>query len=76
MDMRMVTAPDADAQALKQMGYEQSMKREFTFFSAFSIAFAFISPIIAIYSIFAFSLLSGGPAMWWGSSSSSPVSYS
>lgn len=66
MDMRMVTAPDADAQALKQMGYEQSMKREFTFFSAFSIAFAFISPIIAIYSIFAFSLLSGGPAMWWG----------
>lgn len=55
-----------DDQALETLGYRQTLKREFTFWSAFSIAFAFISPIIALYSIFAFALLSGGPPMWWG----------
>ncbi len=40
--------------------------REFTTWSAFSLAFAFISPIVALYSIFSFGLTSIGPAFWWG----------
>jgi amino acid transporter len=42
------------------------LRREFTFRSTFSLAFAFISPIIGLYTIFALALGSAGPAFWWG----------
>jgi amino acid transporter len=42
------------------------LKREFTFRSTFSLAFAFISPIIGLYTIFALALASAGPAFWLG----------
>ena len=42
------------------------LKREFTFRSTFALAFAFISPIIGLYTIFALSLAAAGPAFWWG----------
>ena len=32
----------------------------------FALAFAFISPIVALYAIFALSFATGGPAFWWG----------
>ena len=43
-----------------------TLKREFSFWSTFALAFAFISPIVALYAIFAFASAAGGPAMWWG----------
>ena len=36
------------------------LKRQFTFRSTFSLAFAFISPIIGLYTIFALALGTGG----------------
>lgn len=42
------------------------LRREFTFRSTFSLAFAFISPIIGLYTIFALALGAAGPAFWWG----------
>ncbi len=42
------------------------MKREFTLWSTFSLAFVFISPIVAIYGIFGLGLELIGPAFWWG----------
>ena len=42
------------------------MKREFTIRSAFGIAFAFISPIVALYGIFALAFSAMGPAVLWG----------
>jgi len=42
------------------------LKREFTFRSTFSLAFAFISPIIGLYTIFALALGAAGPAFWLG----------
>ena len=47
-------------------GESEGLKREFTLWSIFALAFAFISPIVALYGIFAFSITSGGPAAWWG----------
>ncbi|WP_416966817.1 APC family permease [Streptomyces sp. 4F14] len=41
------------------------LKKEFTLRSAFTIAFVFISPIVAIYGVFALVLMSAGPAGWW-----------
>lgn len=42
------------------------LKREFTFRSTFSLAFAFISPIIGLYTIFALALGTAGPSFWLG----------
>jgi amino acid transporter len=43
-----------------------TLKREFTLWSAFALAFAFISPIVALYAIFAFAFGAAGPSAWWG----------
>ena len=40
--------------------------REFTWRTAFSLAFAFISPIVGLYSIFGLGLAAAGPAFWFG----------
>lgn len=42
------------------------MKREFTMFSALSVAFAFVSPIVALYSVLGVGLTTSGPAFIWG----------
>lgn len=52
--------------AVVKAGYHQDFKREFSFWSAFTLAFAFISPMIGLYGIFALALEAGGPAFWWG----------
>ena len=42
------------------------MRREFTMFSALSVAFAFVSPIVALYSVLGVGLATSGPAFIWG----------
>jgi amino acid transporter len=44
----------------------QTLKRDFTFGSAFAFAFAFISPIVALYGIFGLAISTAGPSFWWG----------
>ncbi len=55
-----------DADAPTTGGESEGLKREFSLFAIFSLAFAFISPIVALYAIFGFAFASAGPAMWWG----------
>jgi amino acid transporter len=40
--------------------------REFTLANAFSLAFAFISPIVGLYSILGLGLAAAGPGFWFG----------
>ena len=61
--MGAVTIPEKRAEAAADAS---ALKREFTLRSAFALAFAFISPIVALYSIFGFVFVAGGPAAWWG----------
>ena len=42
-----------------------TLKREFTLWSTFAFAFAFISPIVAIYGIFGLAYSTAGPGFWW-----------
>lgn len=42
------------------------LRREFSLWSAFAFAFAFISPIVALYGIFGLALTAAGPSFWWG----------
>lgn len=43
-----------------------SLRREFSFGAAFAFAFAFISPIVALYGIFGLAISTAGPSFWWG----------
>jgi len=55
--MSQADPPDADGHVLR---------REFTLWSSFAFAFAFISPIVALYGIFGLALTAAGPSFWWG----------
>jgi amino acid transporter len=44
---------------------EHRLSQGFTFRSAFALAFADISPIVALYAIFTLALFSAGPAFFW-----------
>ena len=46
--------------------HHNQLKREFRLFSSFAFAFAFISPIVALYGIFGLALATAGPTFWWG----------
>ena len=59
-----VAPGDVDAPTTRGEG--EGLKREFSLFAIFALAFAFISPIVALYGIFAFAFTSAGPAAWWG----------
>jgi amino acid transporter len=43
----------------------EALKREFTLGSAFTLAVVFISPIVALYGVFALVLMAAGPAGFW-----------
>lgn len=46
--------------------YQQTLRRDFNFLQAASVGFADISPIVALYGMFAIALAAAGPAMFWG----------
>jgi amino acid transporter len=58
---------DDDAQHLASLGYsyESQFKREMTFWGNVSLGFTYLSPVVAIYSLFAASLSVAGPPMFW-----------
>lgn len=56
---------DEDSRELKQFGYQQELKRALGLFSNFSVAFTYLSPVVGIYSLYAFGLQTAGPAFIW-----------
>lgn len=65
--MSTATRPSAATPAPSdpESGGEQLL-RDFSLWSTFSLAFAFLSPIAALYGIFAIGLMTVGPQFWWG----------
>lgn len=54
-----------DNSATSGAGTQTVVPKVFSWRSAFSIAFAFISPIVALYGIFFLVMMAAGPASWW-----------
>jgi len=50
---------------VEQAPGEHTLKREFSLSSSFIFSFAFISPIVALYGIFALAISTAGPSFWW-----------
>ena len=44
---------------------DHTLKREFSLWSSFAFAFAFISPIVALYGIFGLAIGAAGPTFWF-----------
>lgn len=55
----------ADERQLAQLGYRQQLSRSLGLFSNFAVGFTYLSPVVGVYSLFAFGLATGGPAFIW-----------
>ncbi|MET8249090.1 amino acid permease [Streptomyces sp. NPDC005202] len=56
---------DSDAAQLASLGYQSEFKRDMSPWANFSLGFTYLSPVVAIYTMFAFGLATGGPPMIW-----------
>jgi amino acid transporter len=55
---------DDDAR-LASFGYKPQLNRVLGFFSNFSVAFTYLSPMVGIYSLFILGVGTGGPSYFW-----------
>src|ERR1700735_4143219 len=56
---------DHDAEQLRALGYESHFDRTMSKWENFSLGFTYLSPVVGVYSLFAFALAAGGPPMFW-----------
>ncbi|MEZ5091438.1 APC family permease [Nocardioides sp.] len=54
-----------DAAHLHALGYESEFRRDMSPWANFSLGFTYLSPVVGIYTLFAFALATGGPPMIW-----------
>ena len=59
------TAGESRGAAQDEVVGEHRLSQGFTFRSAFALAFADVSPIVALYAIFTLALFTAGPAFFW-----------
>jgi hypothetical protein len=56
----------ADEAHLAALGYGGDFHRSMSLWSNLALGFTYLSPLVGVYSLFAFSLSLGGPpAIWW-----------
>ena len=65
MTDKSVKAIDHDAEQLRALGYESHFDRTMSKWENFSLGFTYLSPVVGVYSLFAFALAAGGPPMFW-----------
>jgi len=65
VDARTRARLDADAAQLKALGYTSKFDRTMSELENFSLGFTYLSPVVGVYSLFAFALAAGGPPMFW-----------
>ncbi|GAB3058219.1 amino acid permease [Intrasporangium mesophilum] len=59
-------APAADESDLAALGYGGDFHRSMNLWSNIALGFTYLSPLVGVYSLFAYSLSLGGPpAVWW-----------
>jgi amino acid transporter len=56
---------DDDAARLEALGYKSEFKRDMSLWANFSLGFTYLSPVVGVYTLFAFALATGGPPMIW-----------
>jgi amino acid transporter len=59
------THHDDDAAQLAALGINSEFKREMGLWGNFALGFTYLSPVVGVYTLFAYALGTAGPAMWW-----------
>ena len=54
-----------DASHLHALGYKSEFKRDMSPWANFSLGFTYLSPVVGVYTLFAYALATGGPPMIW-----------
>jgi amino acid transporter len=58
-------AMDDDVRYLEGLGYRQQLSRVMGIWPNFALGFTYLSPVVGIYTLYAYSLATGGGAMFW-----------
>lgn len=58
-------AADDDQAQLKALGFQSEFRRDMSPWANFSLGFTYLSPVVGIYTVFAFALAAAGPPMIW-----------
>ena len=59
------TVGGADERQLAALGYRQQLSRSLGLLSNFAVGFTYLSPIVGVYTLFAFGVATAGPAYIW-----------
>lgn len=54
-----------DADQLAALGYKTNFDRSMGLAENFALGFTYLSPVVGVYSVFAFGMMAGGPPMIW-----------
>src|SRR5260370_1017795 len=64
--MRTKATTDArDSAQLEALGYDSKFDRSMSLWSNFALGFTYLSPVVGVYTVFAFAIATGGPPMFW-----------
>ena len=59
------TPADRDSAQLEALGYDSKFDRSMSLWSNFALGFTYLSPVVGVYTVFAFAIATGGPPMFW-----------
>jgi amino acid transporter len=58
-------AANRDSAQLEALGYSSKFDRKMSLWANFSLGFTYLSPVVGVYTLFAFAFAAGGPPMFW-----------
>src|SRR3979490_324946 len=59
------TTDARDSAQLEALGYDSKFDRSMSLWSNFALGFTYLSPVVGVYTVFAFAIATGGPRMFW-----------
>ena len=59
------TTADQDNAQLEALGYDSKFDRSMSLWANFALGFTYLSPVVGVYTVFAFAIATGGPPMFW-----------
>jgi amino acid transporter len=59
------TVANRDSAQLEALGYDSKFDRSMSLWANFALGFTYLSPVVGVYTVFAFAIATGGPAMFW-----------
>src|SRR5260370_26014966 len=59
------TTAERDTAQLEALGYDSKFDRSMSLWANFALGFTYLSPVVGVYTVFAFAIATGGPPMFW-----------